>query len=151
MKKSIIAFVVILLAAFGLFAFEGMKSLDNNSAIAKAPITVLAVPEGITKKTKKSRESFQVNFSYTAAGTKYMKDSEWMDTQAQAEALGNSPVQIVYAAAAPAEGIFKSEFDKRDPKAGLMTELLTAAGMALIAALLGTLGLNWYFPWMRRP
>ena len=150
MKKPLITFVVLLILAFGITAFVEISKIDNHVAIAKSPAFVVATPEGITKKTKKSRETFQVNFTYTVAGTPYKIDSHWMDTEAQAVAFGSTPVQIAYATTAPADGIFKSEFDKRDPKEGMMSALTTAAGLGLLGAFIGTLALLGQFPWLRR-
>lgn len=150
MKKPLIAFVVLFALAFGLVVTGEIHKLDTEAAIAKAPVFVVATPAGITKKTKKSRESFQVNYTYTVAGTTYPMDTPFMDTEAEALAMAAAPVEIAYAANAPAMAEFKSDFDKRDPNAGMGGALLTAAGLGLLGAIIGTLVLMWKFPWFRR-
>lgn len=150
MKKPLIAFAVVFAVVFGLLAAMEIGKINNNVAIAKSPAFVLANPAGITKKTKKSRETFQVNYTYAVAGTTYKIDTPWMDTAAEAEALIETPVQVAYATTAPADGVFKSDFDKRDPKEGIPSALATAGGFGLIASLLITLFLAWKFPWLRR-
>lgn len=150
MKKPLITFSALLVLAFTVSAYYEIAKIDTNAAIAKSPAFVVATPEGITTRTKKSRETFQVNFTYEVAGTMYKIDSEWMDTEAEAVALGSKPVQIAYATTAPAEGVFKSEFDRRDPNEGIASALTTAAGLALLGAIIGTLALLWQFPWLRR-
>jgi len=150
MKKPIMTFLALLVLAFGITAFVEISKIGNHAAIAKSPGFVAATPEGITKKTKNSRDTFQVNFTYAAAGSTYKIDSHWMDTQAEALAFGSGPVQIAFATTAPADGIFKREFDQRDPKEGIMSALITAAGLGLLGAFLGTLALLWQLPWLRR-
>jgi hypothetical protein len=150
MKKPLIAFVVLFALAFGVVVSGEINKLDTEAAIAKAPVFVLAEPAGITKKTKKGRESYQVNYTYTVAGTSYPMDTAFMSTEAEALAMAASPVQIVYAANTPAVAEFKSDFDSRDPKAGMGGALLTAAGLGLLLAIIGTLVLMWKFPWFRR-
>lgn len=151
MKKPLITFLVVFAIAFGVVATAEINKIDTNVAIAKSPAFVLATPEGITKRTKKSRESFQVNYTYDVAGTSYKKDTDWMDTVAEAEALAATPVQIAYATSKPADGVFKSDYDKRDPNEGMMSALLSAAGFGLLGGIVGTLILLWQFPWLRRP
>jgi hypothetical protein len=150
MKRSLAAFAAVFAIMFGLFAAIGIQQNSNYAAIAKSPTYVLATPEGITKKTKKSRETFQVNFSYAVAGTTYKIDSGWMNSVAEAEALAATPVQLAYAPAAPADAVFKSEFDKRDAKEGVVDVLGKAAGLGLLLAFVGTLFLIWKFPVLRR-
>ena len=150
MKKPLITFLVVFVLAFGILATVEIQKIDTNVAIAKSPAFVLAAVEGITKKTKKSRETFQVNYSYAVAGTTYKLDTEWLDTVAEAEALAGTAVQIAYATTAPAHGVFKSDFDKRDPKEGIASALVSAAGFGLLGAIIGTLALLWQFPWLRR-
>jgi hypothetical protein len=141
MKRSLVAFAVVFAIMFGMFATIGIKQNSNFAAIAKAPSYVLATPEGITKKTKKSRETFQVNFTYAVAGTTYKIDSGWMNSVAEAEAL---------AASAPADGVFKTEFDGRDAGEGMMDVLGKALGLGFLLAIVGTLFLVWKFPALRR-
>jgi hypothetical protein len=150
MKKPLIAFAVVFAILFGLFATIGIQQINTNAAIAKAPAYVLATPEGITKKTKKSRETFQVNFTYAVAGTTYKIDSDWMSTVAEAEALAATPVQIAYAASAPADGVFKSDFDKRDVTESVPGAVSKAAGLGFLLAIFATLFLIWKFPVLRR-
>jgi hypothetical protein len=150
MKKPLIAFLVVFALAFGLFASIGIEQVNTNVAIAKSPAFVLATPEGITKKTKKSRETFQVNYTYAVAGTTYKLDTDWMSTVAEAEALAATPVQVAYATTAPSHGVFKTDFDKRDPKESIVGALTTAAGIGLLASIFITLVLVWKFPWLRR-
>lgn len=150
MKKPVIAFAVIFVAAFALFASEGMDKLDNHAAIEKSPAFVVATPDGIMEKTKKGNKTYQVNYTYVADGKPYKIDTEWFGTAAEAEAMAASQVQVAYATTAPAQGIFKSEYDQRDPKAGKMGAMATAAGTALLAGIIGTLLLLWQFPWFRR-
>lgn len=150
MKKPLIAFAVVFAILFGFFATIGIQKINTNAAIAKAPAFVLAEAAGITKKTKKSRETFQVNFTYAVAGATYKIDSDWMDTVAQAEALAASPVEIAYAASAPADGVFKSEFDKRDVTEGVTGAVGKAAGLGFLVAIFATLFLIWKFPVLRR-
>ncbi len=151
MKKPIITFLVVFAIAFGLIATGEIHKIDNHVAIAKSPAFVLATAEGITKKTKKSRETFQVNYTYAVAGTTYKIDTSWMNSVAEAEAMAATPVQIAYATTAPADGIFKSDFDKRDPTESTAGALGNAAEFGLIGALILTLLLVWKFPSLRRP
>ena len=150
MKRALIAFAVVFAIMFGLFATIGIGQMNTNAAIAKSPAYVLATPEGITKKTKKSREKFQVNFSYAVGGTTYKIDSDWMSTVAEAEALAATPVQIAYATTAPADAVFKSDFDKRDVNEGVTGVIGKAAGLGFLLAIVGTLFLIWKFPVLRR-
>jgi hypothetical protein len=150
MKKPLIAFLVVFFLAFGLFSSIGIEQVNTNVAIAKSPAFVLATPEGITKKTKKSKETFQVNYTYAVAGATYKLDTDWMSTVAEAEALAATPVHVAYATTAPSHGVFKTDFDKRDPKESIMGAIITAAGIALLASIFITLLLVWKFPWLRR-
>lgn len=150
MKKSLIAFVVLFVVGFAFMAFAGIKKIENHVAIAKSPVFVTAEPDQIIKRTKKSRESFKVSFNYMAAGTSYKIESEYFDTLAEAEAMAAAPVQIAYATTAPADGIFKTEFDARDPKEGTTSALVEAGGIGLVIAIIGTIVLLWQFPWFRR-
>ena len=149
MKKPIIAFLVVFAIAFGIFASAGIHKVNNNLAISKAPVFVLGNPDGITERTKKSRKSYQVNYTYDAGGTTYKLDTDWMDTKEAAMAMADTPVQIAYATATPGDAVFKSEFDARDPNEGIMSALLKAAGIALLAAFGITLVLLWKFPRLR--
>ena len=150
MKKPFIAFGALFVLAFAFMAFGGIKRIENHAAIAKSPVFVVAEPDQIIKRTKKSRESFKVTFTYMAAGTSYKIESDYFDTLAEAEAMAAAPVQIAYAKTAPAEGVFKSEFDKRDPGEGTTSALVEAGGIGLVIAILGTIVLLWQFPWFRR-
>ncbi len=150
MKKPLIAFAAIFVVAFGMLAAANMGKIDNNAAIAKSPAFVLATPEGIMEKTKKGNKTYQVKYNYMADGKIYKIDTEWFDTAAEAEAMAASPVQVAYATTAPDKGIFKTEFDQRDPKAGKMGAMASAAGTAVIIGILGALALLWQFPWFRR-
>jgi hypothetical protein len=150
MKRTVATFAAVFAIMFGLFATIGIQQNSNYAAIAKSPAYVLATPEGITKKTKKSRETFQVNFSYAVAGTTYKIDSGWMNSVAEAEALAATPVQLAYAPTAPADAVFKSDFDKRDAHEGMVDVLGKAAGLGLLLGLVGTLLLIWKFPVLRR-
>ena len=150
MKRSLVAFAVVFAILFGLFATIGIQKNHTNAAIAKSPAYVLATPEGITKKTKKSRETFQVNFVYVVAGTTYKIDSDWKSSIAEAEALAASPVQVAYAPTAPADAVFKSDFDNRDKNEGMTDVLGKAAGLGFLLAIVGTLFLIWKFPVLRR-
>lgn len=149
MKKPLLAFAVVFAILFGFFVTIGVQEINTNAAIAKAPAYVLATADGITKKTKKSRERFQVNFTYAVAGTSYKIDSEWMSTMAEAEALAATPVQVAYAASAPADGVFKSKFDQRDVSESVAGVVGKAAGLGLLMAILATLFLVWKFPALR--
>lgn len=149
MKKPLIAFLVVFAIAFGIFASAEIKKIDTNAAIAKAPVFVLATPEGITKKTKKGRTSFQVNYTYPVAGSSYAIDTDFFDTEAEAMALAETPVQVAYAATRPADGVFKSEFDKRDPNAGMGSAVMSAAAFGLLLSIVVTMVLLWKFPWLR--
>lgn len=149
MKKPFITFLVLFALAFAVFASINIKKIDTHNAIAKAPAFVLATPEGITKKTKKSRETFQVNYTYAVDGATFKKDTEWFDTVAEAEKMAASPVQIAYPAGKPDDSVFKSEFDARDPNEGILSALLGAGGFGLVAAFIGTLVLLWKFPSLR--
>ena len=149
MKKPIITFLVVFAIAFGIVATAEIHKIDTNVAIAKSPAYVLATPEGITKKTKKSRETFQVNYTYTVAGTTYKIDTDWKNTVAEAEAMAATPVQIAYATTAPADGVFKTDFDKRDPNESTAGALASAALFGLFGAIIGTLILLWKFPGLR--
>lgn len=149
MKKPLIAFAAVFALVFGFFVFIEMEKIDTEAAIAKAPAFVTASPEGVTKRTKKGRESFQINYTYEVAGNKYTKNSEWFDTEAEAMKSAEKPVEIAYAKDAPATSEFKSEFDQRDPNAGLVSAMKDAAGFGLLAALFLTLVLVWKFPWLR--
>ena len=121
MKKPLITFVSLLVLAFGICAFLEISKIGNHAAIAKSPAFVAATPEGITKKTKKSRDTFQVNFTYAAAGSTYKIDSHWMDTEAEAVAFGSGPVQIAYAATAPAD-LFATAGQRRALKVGMQVK-----------------------------
>jgi hypothetical protein len=149
MKKPLITFAVVFAIAFGIFASIGIKKLNNNAAIAKAPSYVLATPNGITKKTKKGRETFQVNYTYAVAGTDYKIDTHWMSSESEAVAMADTPVQVAYAATAPAEAIFKSEFDKRDPHESMAGAIGGAAGIGFLLSIFLTLVLIWKFPILR--
>ena len=148
MKKPILTYLLAFVVAFGFFAFIGIQKIDKNDAIAKSPAYTLATPEGITKKTKKSRVTYQVSYSYEVAGTSYKLNSDWLDTEA--EAMAATPAQVAYATTAPADAMFKSEFDQRDPDESYAGALLKSAGLGLLVALIGTLALMWKFPWLRR-
>ncbi len=150
MKKPLIAFLILFVVAAGFFATIGIQQINNHVAISKSPAFVLAEPQDITKKTKKSKTTFQVNYTYTVSGTTYKLDTDWMDTLPEAEAMFATPVQVAYATTAPAEGIFKSEYDARDPDEGIFGALLKALGLGLGVALVGTLIALWKFPSLRR-
>lgn len=150
MKKPLIAFGVLFVLAFAVMAFAGIRKIENHVAIAKSPVFVHATAEGITKKTKKGRESFKVTYTYVAAGNSYKIDSEYVDTLAEAETMAGAPVQIAYATTAPADGVFKTEFDQRDPTEGTASALVEAGGIGLVIAIIGTIALLWQFPWFRR-
>lgn len=149
MKKPLITFLVLFALAFAVFTTINIKKIDTHTAIAKSPVFVLATPEGITKKTKKSRVTYQVNYSYAVDGASFKKDTEWFDTVEEAEKMAASPVQIAFATGKPDDSVFKSEFDTRDPKEGILSALLGAAGIGLAMAFVGTLVLLWKFPSLR--
>ncbi len=149
MKKPLIAFLVVFAVAFGMFATAEIKKLDTTAAIAEAPAFVLASPEGITKRTKKGRTSFQVNYSYAVQGASYAIDTAFFDTEEQAMAVAAAPMEVAYAVTAPADGVFRSEFDKRDPSAGMGSAVLSAAGFGLLLSIVLTLVMVWKFPWLR--
>ena len=71
MKKPIMTFLALLVLAFGITAFVEISKIGNHAAIAKSPGFVAATPEGITKKTKKSRDTSQVNYTYAVGGVSY--------------------------------------------------------------------------------
>ena len=150
MKKPFLTFLVLFALVFGFFTWIGIKQADTHNAIAKSPVFVLATPEGITKKTKKSRVTYQVNYSYAVDGANFTKDTDWFDTVEEAEKMAASPVQIAFAAGKPDDAIFKTEFDTRDPSEGILSTLLRAAGLGLFVAFGGTLVLLWKFPFLRR-
>ncbi|HEX8613903.1 MAG TPA: hypothetical protein VF800_21715 [Telluria sp.] len=150
MKKPFITFLVLFALAFAVFTAVNIKKVDTHAAIAKSPVFVLAAPEGITKKTKKSRVTYQVNYSYAVDGATFKKDTEWFDTVEEAEKMAASPVQIAFATGKPEDSVFKTEFDTRDPNEGLLSALLGAAGIGLAMAFVGTLILLWKFPSLRR-
>lgn len=150
MKRSLAAFAAIFAVLFGLFVTIGIRENHTNAAIAKSPAYVLATPDGITKKTKKGRETFQVNFSYVVAGSTYKIDSDWKSSMAAAEALAATPVQVVYATTSPADAAFKSDFDKRDINQSTSDVLRKAAGLGFLLAIFATLFLVWKFPVLRR-
>jgi hypothetical protein len=149
MKKPLITFLVLFAIVFAVFATANIKKIDTHVAIAKSPVFVLATPEGITKKTKKSRVTYQVNYTYAVDGTTYKRNTEWFDTVEEAEKMAASPVQIAYPTGKPDDSVFKSEFDSRDPNEGMMSALLSAGGIGLFAAFIGTLILLWKFPSLR--
>lgn len=150
MKKPFLTFLVLFALAFTFFTWIGIKKVDTHNAIAKSPVFVLATPEGITKKTKKSRVTYQVNYSYTVDGANFTIDTDWFDTVEEAEKMAASPVQIAFATGKPDDAIFKTEFDTRDPNEGILTALLSGAGLGLFVAFIGTLVLLWKFPILRR-
>ncbi|MCE3605785.1 hypothetical protein LXA47_19565 [Massilia sp. P8910] len=150
MKKPLITFMVVFAIAFGLVAWFNIEKINTNAAIAKSPAYVLATPESITKRTKKGKVTYQVNFSYAAAGASYKMDSHWFDTQEQAQAMANSPVQIAYATDKPADGVFKTDFDQRDPGEGMASALTSAGIIGFFLALLGTAVLLYRIPSLRR-
>ena len=150
MKRPLITFVAVLVLSLAFFTVIAIQKNNTEGAIAKSPAFVLAEPQGITQKTKKSRETFQVNYTYTVAGATYKMDTAWMETKAEAEAMAAKPLQVAYATTAPAEAIFKSDFDKRDPDAGIASALFRALWIGVLAAVLITLGLLWKFPFLRR-
>lgn len=150
MKKPLITLLVVFAIAFGIFATAEIRKIDTNAAIAKAPVFVVATPDGITKKTKKGRTSFQVNYSYAVSGAQYKIDTKFFSTEEEALAMAAQPVQVAFAASNPNDAVFKSEFDQRDPNAGMSSALTSAAGFGLVASLVVTLVLLWKFPWLRR-
>lgn len=150
MKRPLLTFAVVFAILFGLFATIGIGQINTHVAIAKSPAYVLATPEGMTKKTKKGRETFQINYTYAVAGATYKIDSAWLKTEAEAEALANAPVQVAYATTAPADGVFKSEFDQRDPNESIPGALAKACGLGFLLAIVGTLLLIWKYPVLRR-
>ena len=150
MKRPLITFAVVLVSALAFFSVIAVQQNNTEGAIAKSPGFVLAEPQGITKKTKKSRETFQVNYTYAVDGVSYKMDTGWMETVAEAEAMAASPVQIAYAKSSPGEAIFKNDFDKRDPDAGIGSTLFRVVWTGLLASVLITLGLLWQVPWLRR-
>ena len=85
-----------------------------------------------------------------AAGTTYKIDSRWMDLESEAVAFGSRTVQVAYATTAPANAIFKSEFDQRHPHENALSALVAAAGMGLLVAFIGTLALVGPALWLRR-
>ncbi|MDQ1835477.1 hypothetical protein [Massilia scottii] len=111
---------------------------------------MVAKPDGIIKRTKKSRDTYQVKLSYSIAGINYNMDSDWFDTVAEAEALANSPVQIAYDSIKPENAVFRSDFDKRDPNEGTVSALISAGGLGSVMALLLTAVLLYKFPSLRR-
>ncbi|MDQ1924111.1 hypothetical protein [Massilia pseudoviolaceinigra] len=150
MKKPLITFFVVFAIAFGIMAAINIKKIETNVAIAKAPAFVVAKPDGIIKRTKKSRDTYQVKFSYSIAGINYNMDSDWFDTVAEAEALAKSPVQIAYDSIKPENAVFRSDFDKRDPNEVTISALISAGGLGLFMALLLTAVLLYKFPSLRR-
>lgn len=149
MKKPFITFLVLFALAFAIFTAVNIKKIDTHNAIAKSPAFVLATPEGITKKTKKGRVTYQVNYTYAVDGATFKKNTDWFDTVEEAEKMAASPVQIAYPTGKPDDSVFKSEFDTRDPNEGIMSALLNAGGIGLFVALIGTLVLLWKFPSLR--
>ncbi|MDM5177939.1 hypothetical protein PO883_12130 [Massilia sp. DJPM01] len=149
MKKPLITFLAVFAIAFAIIATVNIKKIDTNIAIAHAPAFVVAKPDGITKRTKKSRVTYQVNFSYSIAGINYKMDSDWLDTVADAETLASSPVQIAYDSTKPENAVFRSDFDKRDPNEGTVSALISAGGLGLFLALLVTAVLLYKFPSLR--
>ncbi len=150
MKKPFLTFLVLFALAFAFCTWVNIKKIDTHNAIAKSPVFVLATPEGITKRTKKSRVTYQVNYSYTVDGATFKKDTDWFDTVEEAEKMADSPVQIAFATGKPDDSIFKTEYDTRDPKEGIMSAVLAGAGIGLFMAFIGTLVLLWKFPALRR-
>lgn len=150
MKKPLIAFLVVFLLAVGLVAWFKIDEMQTYNTIAKSPAFVVATPEGITKKTKKGREEFQINFIYTVAGNNYPIDSTFMDTEAEAMEFAAKPVEVAYATTAPATAVFKTAYDKRDTSQGMGSLILEALGFGFLLSLLGTAVLLYQFPSLRR-
>ncbi|NHZ33041.1 DUF3592 domain-containing protein [Massilia rubra] len=150
MKKPFLTLLVTFVGFFAAFVLMNIKKIDTHSAIAKAPVFVLATPEGITKKTKKLSTSYQVNYTYAVDGATYKIDTDWVKTVEQAEKMASEPVQVAFAAGKPDNGIFKTEYDTHDRSESVWGAILMAAGMGLVAAAGFTLVLLWKFPWLRR-
>ncbi|RSZ58176.1 hypothetical protein HF313_00270 [Massilia atriviolacea] len=150
MKKPLLTFLVLFALAFAVFTWVNIKKIDTHNAIAKSPVFVLATPDGITKKTKKSRVTYQVNYSYIVDGATFKIDTEWFDTPEEAEKMAASPVQVAFATGKPDDSVFKTEFDTRDPKEGIVSAVLGAGAIGFVMALIGTLVLLWKFPSLRR-
>lgn len=150
MKKPIILFVVLFALALSFFTMLERDEMAVNAAIEKAPGYAVVTPEGITKKTKKGRSTFQVNYSYQVNGAKYTFDTAFME-EAEAMALAETAgVQVAFPAASPATAKLKSDFDKRERDYSFMGALMKAMGFSFFVALIGSAVLVYRISWFRR-
>jgi hypothetical protein len=150
MKKPLILFLVLLVALFSVFASVEVDKVEKNAAISQNTGYAPAVPEGVTKITRKRSVKWQVNYVYQVNGASYKIDSPNMSEEAAKVAANALTEQVAYNTKLPSQALLKSDFDHRDlseTKAGAM---LTAAGIALGVSLLLTLILSWKFGWLRR-
>ncbi|MCY0913624.1 hypothetical protein [Massilia antarctica] len=149
MKNPYATFLGIFALLFAFFASIAATQFHTNDVVAKSPAYVLATAERISQKTRNNDVTYQVNFSYVVDGTTYKKDTQWLKTLAQAESLAASPVEIAYPTTAPAKGIFRSDFDKRDLAESLGSAIWSALKWALCFSILATLFFLWKYPSLR--
>ena len=150
MKKPIFLFVAIFAIAAYFLGASGMDEVNLHNAIAKSPAYAEAVPEGITEHKRKRSTSYRVNYVYQVAGASYKIDSASMDKDEALAAAAIPNVQVAYVSGTPSQAILKSEFDSRDPKESVMGAVITAAGIALLIGIFGSLILSWKFGWLSR-
>lgn len=150
MKRLIILFVTLFVVGTGVFTSFELDTVGANAAIEKSPAYAVVTPEGITKKTKKGRSTFQVNFAYEVAGAAYKFDTKFMEESEAMALAAQKDVQVIFPSNAPDKAMLKSEFESRDRDGSFLHALLKAAGIALFAALIGSAVLAFKFPWFRQ-
>ena len=150
MKKPIFLFVAIFAIAAYFLGASGMDEVNLHKAIAASPAYAEAIPEGITEHKRKRSTSYSVNYAYQVAGVSYKIDSASMDKEEALAAAAIPNVQVAYVSTAPAQALLKSEFDARDPKESVFGAIITAAGIALLIGIIGSLILSWKFGWLSR-
>ena len=149
MRKPLFLFAIIFAVAAWFLGAQGMDEVNLNSAIAKAPTYVAATPVGITETKRKRSTSYEVNYVYQVAGVEYKINSKSMDKDEATALLDKPNVEVAFATGAPEKALMRHDFDQSS-KQGMFSALLTAAGMALLAGLIGSLVLSWKFGWLSR-
>ena len=150
MKKPLFLFAAIFAIAAWFLGSSGMDEVNLNTAIAKSPTYAPAIPEGLSETKRKRSTKYEVNYVYQVAGVDYKINSKSMDKEEATALLSKPNVEVAFVTGAPEKALMRHDFDQRDPKQSTFGAILTAAGFALLAGIVGSLVLSWKLGWLSR-
>jgi hypothetical protein len=150
MKKPVVVFLLVFALALGIFTWIEYSDTSTHAAIEKSPAYATAVADGMTKKTRRLKASYQVNFSYEVDGIRYKLDTGYMDESDAQALMANPGVQIAYATSEPGTAVLKSEYDARESDQSFSGALGKSFMLSLMMALVATAVILFQYPSLRR-